>query len=161
MGPVGWPNIACFVNGQPYEKAYRTGAICSGNLRRFWGYPGGGLEDGDGFQWNGSTSRTKGNAPVSLGSKLKVQLRTAETVIFDGEARSVALRLEEGNVDFCPGQTPHYTSFEHGEVIVRTLARTSIFHLRKGFASLEDNTLTMVTESMAANTGSSAVKTGE
>jgi F-type H+-transporting ATPase subunit epsilon len=87
---------------------------------------------------------------------LEVELVSADSRVWSGEAREVIARTTEGDMGVLPGHAPVLAVLAAGEVRIFTEGQEVVAHVEDGFLSVEHNRVTVVSDSASLANGSSA-----
>lgn len=77
---------------------------------------------------------------------MKLTIITPEKTAFDGEADSVVLNTEEGEIGILPGHLPLVTILRPGDVQVEFQGQKQFLAVDKGFAEVTDDNIRVLTE---------------
>ena len=86
---------------------------------------------------------------------LEVELVSADSRVWSGEAREVIARTTEGDMGVLPGHAPVLAVLAKGEVRIFTEGQEVVASVDDGFLSVERNRVTVVSDS-ARRAGSDA-----
>ncbi|MGE9291334.1 MAG: ATP synthase F1 subunit epsilon [Puniceicoccales bacterium] len=77
---------------------------------------------------------------------MKLTIITPERTAFDGEADSVVLNTEEGEIGILPGHLPLVTLLVPGDVQVEHQGQKQFLAIDKGFAEVSNDEIKVLTE---------------
>jgi F-type H+-transporting ATPase subunit epsilon len=78
---------------------------------------------------------------------LEVELVSADSRVWSGEAREVIVRTTEGDMGVLPGHAPVLAVLAKGEVRIFTEGQEVVAAVDDGFLSVEHNRVTVVSDS--------------
>ena len=85
---------------------------------------------------------------------LEVELVSADSRVWSGEAREVIARTTEGDMGVLPGHAPVLAVLAKGEVRILTEGQEVVATVEDGFLSVEHDRVTVVSDSAALTNGS-------
>ena len=85
---------------------------------------------------------------------LEVELVSADSRVWSGEAREVIARTTEGDMGVLPGHAPVLAVLAPGEVRILTEGQEVVATVDDGFLSVEHNRVTLVSDSASLTSGS-------
>ena len=85
---------------------------------------------------------------------LEVELVSADSRVWSGEAREVIARTTEGDMGVLPGHAPVLAVLAKGEVRILTEGQEVVATVEDGFLSVEHDRVTVVSDSAALTDGS-------
>jgi len=77
---------------------------------------------------------------------MKLTIITPEKTAFDGEADSVVLSTETGEIGILPGHQPLVTLLRPGDVVIEYQGKKDYLAVDKGFAEVSDDHISVLTE---------------
>ena len=84
---------------------------------------------------------------------LQVELVSAESRIWSGEARLVIARTTEGDIGVMPGHAPTLAVLAPGQVTIRASGQDVVVDVEGGFLSIEHDRVTLLSDSAAVTSG--------
>jgi F-type H+-transporting ATPase subunit epsilon len=87
---------------------------------------------------------------------LEVELVSADSRVWSGEAREVIARTTEGDMGVLPGHAPVLAVLAAGEVRILTEGQEVVARVDDGFLSVEHDRVTVVSDSASLADGSTS-----
>lgn len=81
--------------------------------------------------------------------QLHVEFVAADGKVWEGEANKVVARALEGDIGILPRHQPLLTVLREGEVCIDGEGGDQTFHVDGGFLSVDDDLVTIVSESVS------------